>query len=90
MDALNEAMTDCVRSEIKRLKSRIHEIEETRVNPFEDRCRELMLIDFEAYKAYEIESGRFAACREMEELLIEIEQLEDALHGRPLRGVSIN
>jgi hypothetical protein len=78
------------RAEIKRLKACIREIDETRIAPFEDRLRELLAADFDAAWASPVGIARNVAVLEIEALWRQIDQLNDALHGRRPRDVTIN
>jgi hypothetical protein len=88
--AMLELSPKAIRSEIKRLKACILEVDETRVAPFEDRLRELLAADFNAAWASPIGIARNAASREIEPLWQQIDHLNDALKGRRPRGVTIN
>jgi hypothetical protein len=79
-----------IRSEIKRLKACIREVEATRIAPADDYWYELLNADWEAARAYGELSGRSAAVREIEALWGEIDHLNDALKGRAPRGVTLN
>jgi hypothetical protein len=79
-----------VRREIRHLKSRIYDIEDTRIAPVDDRWHELLSADWEAARVYGVRSGRAAATHEIEGLWAEIDHLTDAWHGRRPRGVTFN
>ena len=79
-----------VRSEIKRLKSCIHEIEDKRIAPVDDRWHELVMTDLDAARAFGIDSGREAATAEVYTLWAQIDHSNDTLHGRRPRGVTLN
>jgi hypothetical protein len=88
--AMVELSPKDIRLEIKRLKARIREVEETRVAPHDDRWHALLKTDREAAQAYEEASGRAAACYEVYALWGQIDHLNDALKGRRPRGVTLN
>lgn len=54
-----ELTPNAIRAEIKRLKACIREVDETRVAPFEDRLRELKVVDFPPQSLY-LEVSRVA------------------------------
>jgi hypothetical protein len=64
--AMLELSPKDIRSEIKRLKACIREVEATRVAPADDYWHELLDADWEAARAYGELSGRSAVVREIE------------------------
>jgi hypothetical protein len=72
-----------IRAEIKRLKSRIREIDDTIDDS--DHWREMLGADWDAAWASPAGLHRDAAAHEIEALWGQVDHLNDTLHGRELR-----